>query len=270
MEYRIPLLLTSSIIAHDQGVKLKDTDARLRHAIESVEQWLRIDPRLPIVLCDGSNFDLQAALSDRFADVTIECLRFENDQEMVRKFGRGYGEGEIVRYALSHSRLIEQAGCFAKCSSKLWVENFDECKSWWNGDFLCKGVFLDVFSPFKATVFHHIDTRFYFASKSFYERHLLDAHNDINVATGYGLEECFHDILLREQMQGVLLPVPPVIAGVGGGTANYYRNSRKRVWKERLRVKLVQREASFRSLFADRGPVKIGAASSETAPSCGL
>lgn len=97
MAHSIPLLLTSSIIAHDQGVKLKDTNARLRHAIESVEQWLRVDPQLPIVLCDGSNFDLRLALSDRFAGATIEYLRFENDQEMVRKFGRGYGEGEIVR-----------------------------------------------------------------------------------------------------------------------------------------------------------------------------
>lgn len=171
---------------------------------------------------------------------------------------------------MAHSQLINRAGCFAKCSSKLWVENFDECKSWWNDNFLCKGVFLDVFSPFKATIFHHIDTRFYFASKTFYERYLLNAHVDINVEAGYGLEECFRDILLREQMKGVLLPVPPVIAGVGGGTASYYRNSLKRVWKEQLRVTLVQRTRSFSPLFANRGPVRSGAASSETMPSCGL
>lgn len=247
----MPVLLTSSIIAHDRGVKLIDTAERLRYAIESVGQWLRIDLQLPIVLCDGSNYDLRAAITDRFPRATIECLSFENDQELVRKYGRGYGEGEIVRHAVRHSRQIASAGCFAKCSSKLWVENFSECRHWWNGDFLCKGVFLDVFAPFKPTFLHHIDTRFYMASKAFYERHFLDAHLNINVGTGHGLEECFRDIFLREQIQNALLPVPPVIQGVGGGTASYYRNLRKRIWKERLRVALVRRRPEFGALFAD-------------------
>ena len=80
----MPVLLTSSIIAHNQGLRLKDADTRLRHVIELVEQWLRINLSFPVVLCDGSNFDLRVALADRFTRSIIEYLSFENDQATVQ------------------------------------------------------------------------------------------------------------------------------------------------------------------------------------------
>jgi len=249
--HSFPVLLTSSIIAHDQGVSLKDTNARLRHTVESVEHWLRLDPNLVIVLCDGSGFDIESVIKSRFLGANIEYLKFENDPALVVKFGRGYGEGEIIKYALKNSREILEAGCFAKCSAKLWVSNFYECMHWWNGDFLCKGVFLEAFSPIRKTKFHHIDTRFYVASKSFYELHLMDAHQKINVEAGYGLEECFRDVLMQSSIRGVLIPVPPLIQGVGGGTAKYYQNSTRRVLKERLRIALVRSRSEFLPLFAE-------------------
>lgn len=250
----IPILLTSSIIAHDHGVKLKDSDARLHHTLESVEQWLHIAPGHPITLCDGSSVDLQTHVAQRFPGAPIECLAFANDQARVSHFGRGYGEGEIVKYALQHSRFIREAGCFAKCSSKLWVENFDECLQWWNGRLLCKGVFLDAFSPFQATVLQHIDTRFYMASIPVYEKYLVDAHHGIDVSAGRGLEECFHEVLLRNRMEQCLMPVPPIIGGVGGGTGHYYKNPGKRILKERLRFFLVRHGHRYQDLFSKGMP----------------
>jgi len=246
----IPILLTSSVVAHDPGVALKDTDERVRLAMQSVEEWLKIDPGLQIVLCDGSDFDFSSLVAERFAQARIECLHFENDQEMVKKRGRGYGEGEIVRYAVRHSRLIAQAGCFAKCSSKLWVENFRKCAQDWNGRFLGKGVFLHVFSLFRKTEFAYIDTRFYIAATSFYKKHFEDAHLQIGKRRGYGLEDCFHDILVEQGIKKSLFRVAPVISGVGGGIGTYYRNSLKRRLKEDLRVWLVRNHQSFRDLFA--------------------
>ncbi len=250
----IPILLTSSIIAHDQGVKLKDTDARLHHALESVAQWLRVAPGHPITLCDGSSFDLQHEIAQRFPDAPIECLAFANDQTKVSQYGRGYGEGEIVKYALQHSHFIRQAGCFAKCSSKLWVENFEECVQWWNGSLLCKGIFLNAFSPFQPTVLQHIDTRFYLASVSTYEKYLVNVHLGIDVAAGHGLEECFHAAFLQNQIKQSLMPIPPIIDGVGGGTGHYYQNSRKRILKERLRFFLVCHVPQYRHLFSKGMP----------------
>lgn len=247
----VPILLTSSVIPHDTGVALTDSLERTRLALESVKEWLKIDPTLRIVLCDGSGFDFSNLIAENFPLASIECLHFDNNQSLVRQYGRGYGEGEIVRHALTHSKFIAEAGCFAKCTSKLWVENYLECIERWNGNLLLKGVFLNVFSLIKKTVFSYIDTRFYIASCDSYRKFLENAHLRIDKNRGHGLEECFRDAMLENKMEGVLLNVPPVICGVGGGTGTYYRNTFTRKLKEKLRLKIVGAQKKFRNLFSE-------------------
>lgn len=246
----MPLLLTSSVIAYDHGVALKDTDERIRLAINSIDQWLRIDPTLSIVLCDGSSFDFSELVANRFPTARIECLPFENDQQKVSLFGRGYGEGEIVRHALNHSKFIDDAGAFAKCTSKLWVENFSQCLQSWNGSFLCKGVFKNVFSPFRETEISYIDTRFYVTSTSFYREHFADAHLAIGETQGFGLEDSFLKVVLQNNLKKILFDVAPVICGVGGGIGKYYKNTLTRRLKEDLRLYLVQSNRRFQNLFS--------------------
>lgn len=246
---KIPILLTSSVVAHDRSVALTDTEARIHLALESVQAWLKIAPTNCLVLCDGSNFDFSDIVAAKFPHAEIECLHFENDQELVKQYGRGYGEGEIVRYALHHSQCISEAGCFAKCTSKLWVDNFNQCQALWNGRLLCKGVFSNVFSPFRKTEFSYIDTRFYIASVSIYQQYFEDAHLEIRKETGHGLEECFRDIFLEQRFRGTLFTVPPVICGVGGGTGVSYRNPWKRRLKERFRLWLVRSSREFSPSF---------------------
>jgi hypothetical protein len=245
----IPVLLTSSVIAHDTGVLLKNKDERIRLALQSVERWLKIDPNISIVLCDGSSFDFSRLIAEEFPNAQIECLNFENDQDLVKKYGRGYGEGEIVRYALNHSKSIMTSGCFVKCSSMLWVENFKKCAQYWNGRFLCKGVFINVFSIFKKTKLSYVDTRFYIVSNSFYRQHFENAHFQIDRALGHGLENCFHDIVLKDDIRRSLFNVAPIICGVGGGIGAYYKNSLKRRLKETLRLEIVRTNKSFTDLF---------------------
>lgn len=244
-----PLMLTSSIVAHDVAVRLQDTQARLDHALESVEQWLRIAPNLSIVLCDGSSYDLTAEVRQRFPGAAIECLAFENDQALVKYLGRGYGEGEIVKYAITHSKFIQEAGCFAKCTSKLWVENFGKCMRHWNGHLLLSGVFLHAFSPLRPTLLRQIDTRFYVASVENYRKYFVDAHLTMDSRVGHGLEDGFLDTLLRENLRHCLSPVPPIIGGVGGGTGAYYRNRNMRVLKDWLRLWVVRHRPEWAGLF---------------------
>ena len=247
--WNIPVLLTSSVIAHDTRVALTNTEERLEFALESVAQWLKLYPQINLVLCDGSNFDFSRVVAQRFPMASIECVFFENDQNAVRQYGRGYGEGEIVRFAIAHSRLIRRAGAFAKCTSKLWVRNYDECLAEWNGIFLCKAVFDHVFSPFKTTTLSYIDTRFYIASLPYYQQHFESAHQRINVDAGKGLEDCYLEAFCSGHLSGVLLNTPPVIDGVGGGIGKHYKNPLKRRLKERLRLHLVRAQQPFRGLF---------------------
>jgi hypothetical protein len=248
----IPLLLTSSVVAHDTSVNLKDTNERIRLALESVAEWLKIEPTLAIVLCDGSNFNFSELVRREFPTAHIECLYFSNNQKKVAKYGRGYGEGEIVFYALTHSHFIKTKECFAKCTSKLWVKNFKQCTIQWNGEFLCKGVFLNVFSPFKRTKFSYIDTRFYIVSIHFYKLFLKNSHLYIGDKNGifFSLEDSFFEIFQREKFSGMLFSTPPIICGVGGGTGTYYKNNYIKQLKEKLRYYLVRISNKYNLLFS--------------------
>lgn len=249
LPHEIPVLLTSSVVAHDTRVRLRDTNERLRLAMESVSEWLKIEPRQPLVLCDGSSFDFTNHVRVAFPKARIECLPFENKQELVRQHGRGYGEGEIVRYALNHSRFIAEAGCFAKCSSKLWVQNFTNCARAWQGGLLLQGIFLDALKPWREPTLSYIDTRFYIANRQLYGKYFESAHLRIDKKKQYGLENAFLDIFLEAGLRHAFTPVAPVICGVGGAIGKYYKNSLKRRLKENLRLWRVRRHSRYRDYF---------------------
>ncbi len=248
---RIPILLTSSVVAHDNGVRLQDQQERTRLALESVKAWRTFAPQNPLVLCDGSGFDFSPLVTPWLNQAPIECLSFQNNVNLIQLHGRGYGEGEIVRHALHHSIFIQQTGCFAKCTSKLWVENFFECMKYWNGKLLLKGVFDHVFSISKAARFAYIDTRFYAASSEAYTKYFLHAHENIHAHQGHGLEECFRDKFIHHELNRCLMYLPPVICGVGGGTGAYYKNTKTRRLKENLRYRLIKRLPNFTTWFAE-------------------
>jgi len=244
-----PVLLTSSAIAHDPAVALSDRQDRIALTLASVAQWRRIRPHSPLVLCDGSSYDFTADVARLFPAAPIECLVFENPQNLVKQYGRGYGEGEIVRYAVQQSKYIQTAGAFAKCSAKLWVSNFQRCLSSWNGRMLCKGVFLNAFSPLKRTQWLHVDTRFYVASTAFYTNYFLNAHHQLGLHAGEGLEECFKRVIEQNQLTHLMFQHQPIVEGTGGGMGRAYRTSWTRRVKEQWRLGLVRGTKKYKKLF---------------------
>jgi hypothetical protein len=218
--------------------------------LESIQWWRSIAPHNPLVLCDGSGFDFRDSVARLSDSGPLECLHFHNDVDRVKRQGRGYGEGEIVRHAMEHSALIQAAGHFAKCTSKLWVENFDTCMQQWNGSLLVKAVFDNVFSMCKPIKLAYIDTRFYVMDVPTYHKYFLHAHESINPEQGYSLEESFLDIVLNNQLQGCLMSPPPVICGVGGGTGVYYKTGVLRQLKEKWRYHRLKSNPLYRSWFA--------------------
>jgi hypothetical protein len=243
-----PVLLTSCIYVADHSVQLKEPTDRIKHTVESIEEWLRIAPDAHLVICDSSGFDFTQLVHEKFPQAAIECLHFVADRNLVQFHGKGYGEGEIIKFAVQNSMFIKQADYFAKCTAKLWVENFHQCLKEWNGVFLCKATFSNVFS-FRKTCFDHVDTRFYLVSKDFYWKHLSTAHLNLGHATGLSIEDNFRDVVLGQHLNKVIFCKPPVIAGVGGATGKYYNQRVSKRLKETLRSRLVQLNKSFKHLF---------------------
>lgn len=243
-----PVLLTSCVTISDHSTALKDEKFRIEYTLESIKKWLDTASDIKLVICDGSGFDFSCIVRDAFPDASIECLNFRNSADLVALYGKGYGEGEIVNFAIANSRFISESECFAKCTSKLWVENFVECFETWNRDFLCHAFFENVFS-IRSTNFSYIDTRFYLVTKLFYKANLASVYLKLADGTGLSIEHCFRDVILEKNYEKILFSLPPVICGVGGGSGTYYKNNIKRRLKDILRLWIVKRHKSFRPLF---------------------
>jgi hypothetical protein len=242
-----PLLLTSSVIPTDLSGNLNDPSVRMMHTIESISEWLKMDSHIQIIICDGSGFDFSDTVKTNFPFANIECIFFNNDAEQIKIHGKGYGEGEIIRYAIEHSKLMKTSDVFIKCTAKLWVANFHQCLLQWNEQFICSAYFANVFS-YKKTALKFIDTRFYISRKDFYLNNFSSAHVQLgNVKQS--IENAFLDVIKKQKMKHIFFRTPPVICGVGGGSGKYYKSGVIRVLKDRLRNCIVRSTSQYADLF---------------------
>jgi hypothetical protein len=252
----IPLLITSCINPSDSTVQLKDPQARLAHTLEALEQWFAIDPDMSIILCDGSNFDFGPAITKSFPSKKIEFLRFQNSSSSVQRLGKGFGEGEIVKHALTHSQILRKSTAFAKCTGKLWVGNFRECLDQWNGIFIGDAFFSNIFNTLNTKI-QYIDTRFYIVDKNFYLLYLVDAYIFTSFEENNSLENIFLKKLMSLNMKSFIFSINPIIQGMGGGSGTYYKNNLKRKIKNNLKRFILKKYSQYRPLFHVIGAEKL-------------
>lgn len=248
MSLNPPILLTSCVHVSDMSVSLKSSMDRINFTLESIKEWLTILPDAEIVICDNSEFDFSELINEKFPNEKIECLSFLGNANAVKLCGKGYGEGEIIEYAIRKSKFIVNAGCFTKCTAKLWVKNYRHFLNQWNQECVFKPIFKDVFS-IKSTKLVQIDTRFYIVSTKFYCNYMMDAHRKLNPLTSQGIEEVFLKIFTMNNLKNIFSKRYPEIHGLSGASGRIYKNSLKKNIKENFKIFLLRLNPSFRDLF---------------------
>lgn len=217
----IPVLITSAINVSASHTLLIDADIRLHLTLKSIDHWRSKAMVSYVIVCDGSGYDLKPYIDNSNLEnqkAYCEVISFTNNINKVKSKGKGYGEGEIVKYALQKSLILQNANIFAKCTGKLWVENFSECLN----SFKQFAVF-DIQGWLKIKA---IDTRFYIVNKNFYIKYIADLHQNVDDDDGYYLEHAFRDGLKRfKPSEYIMFPTPKVI-GVSGSSGSIYKSQR--------------------------------------------
>lgn len=218
-----PLLITSAVtVASNNLTRLSLVPDRLRYTADGIDNWLRIVPDLRIVICDGSGYDLNSFVSQRWPGSQIEVLSFLNDTEKVAVFGKGFGEGQIIDYALKNSRFLLEQDVFMKCTSKLWVSNFESIMT------SCNGTRFNIRTKptgAESRRFSWVDTRFYSVTKEFFATNLADAYKSVNRLEKHYIEHAYLDALISAGVvNDVLFPKKPIIKGVSGSFGVEHKN----------------------------------------------
>ena len=212
-----PTLLITSCINPPNGVPftaLLDPQLRVKLALDGISNWLE-NTNVDIIICDGSNFNFSKIIKDKFPASDIECLYFNNNAEKAKNLGKGYGEGEIINFALQNSTKLKISEYFIKCTAKYHVKNFNDCIKHWNNKFLCRA---DIsFGIYTNTAFiTFVDTRFFISNKFLYIEKFSQAHLSVDDNNHYYLEHAFKYIVVKEKMMGFIFPTIPKIEGVSG------------------------------------------------------
>ena len=230
-----PVLITSAINVAAAKTVLTDATARLELTLNSIQQWRATQGVSHVIVCDGSGFDLGPYINNMSinqAGVGCEVISFINDVAGVEAKGKGYGEGEIVNYALQHSQVLKDASHFAKCTGKLWVENFADCLNGFNGI-----AAFDFHGNFKP---EQIDTRFYVVSKDFFVSHMAALHHCVNDSNGFYLEHAFRDGLQAHKLSDYVMYPTPRISGVSGSMGVLFEPSRIKAALRDIRSLLIK------------------------------
>lgn len=223
MRVDIPILLTACVHANAPMVTIQNSEERISLTIESIKKFVDVNPLLKLVVCDGSNYDLRNHFKESFDNEKIEFLRFNSNTKLTWEYGKGFGEGEIIKFALANSKILAKSDHFIKCTAKLWVGNLGVVLDQYNDFFQIEMLIKNYHDPRKIYS-NWVDTRIWIGSKHFYLNNLINLHEEVRDRERRFMEHVMSDKLnsLNIPYFSLMFPTPPLVYGVSGTTGQVY------------------------------------------------
>lgn len=202
------------------GLVISDERARTLQYLCALVSWARPAHVRRIVFGENSNTSFDFSGVTRYlerAGKEVEIHVFDGNKDVTR-FGKGYGEGEILEYLYDHSRLLRAAPSFYKVTGRLFVSNFDAVSE--------ATTTLDAFHrkekqpKNKPPRPRKVVTTFFKCSLALFERTLVRAYTQVDDRSGVFIEHVFYN-----QLRDLELPpfgVKPVLVGEQASTGKLY------------------------------------------------
>lgn len=230
------LLITGTIQVNNDMpfVVVKNADERLEAYINTIKWAIDVTSFKFIVFCENTGYELEQvhiAANAHSKYKKFEYLTFRGNSKRIIEQGKGYGEGEIISYALQNSKLLDGAEYFCKITGRITIENVSQCMR------NRRNYFMHVEGERK------IDTRFYCIKTRDYKTYLLRAYKKVDDSNGVYLEHVFYDSV-RNLRYRSFYDIPRII-GISGSTGISYE--RKRSSRARSVISLMCRMNIYNS-----------------------
>lgn len=215
------LLLTGCINPNGMTMTaLSNQEERKRQYVEAIHFYLS-RTSYPIVFSENSGTDISHLFKKEIKSGRLEYLSFSGNQNKEK--GKGYGECEIIQYALSNSKIIHIAKDkrIAKITGRLIIRNINSIVRVHSILFPPKTVFCAINSNLSFP-----DSRFIIAPECFYHS-FLKSKEVINDSNGYFFEHALCDTIKREkQFPYSPFLLMPQIEGMSGSNGKIYKNQK--------------------------------------------
>ena len=204
------ILLTGCINPNGMPfTQLNNPSERQKQYIDAIHFYLS-NTTCQIVFCENSNTDIKPYIKN--VQDRLEILTFSGNQNKQR--GKGYGEAEIIEYALSHSSFIQDDSIIIKITGRLVVNNISQIIR----SLTCK-------QDFVTCLFHSdlkfADSRIFCATVSFF-REFLNNKECINDSEDVFFEHILASSVLASSIRFLPYIEEPLITGISGSTGMQY------------------------------------------------
>lgn len=215
------LLLTGCINPNGMTMTaLSNQEERKKQYVGAIHFYLT-NTSYPIVFSENSGTDISHLFKKEIQSGRLEFLSFSGNQNKEK--GKGYGECEIIQYALNNSKIIQFAKDkrIAKITGRLIIRNINSVT--WVHSILFSRKF--VFCAINSTL-SFPDSRFIIAPECFYHT-FLKSKEEINDKRGYYFEHALCDTIKNEK-QFPYSPffLMPQIEGMSGSSGEIYQKEK--------------------------------------------
>lgn len=208
-EMKFGILLTSTIRPHITSfTKRTRPQTREQDYCDVVRALAHTN--FPVVFCDSSDYSLakvQAAFGER-QTTSYELLQFDGNIFPPER-GKGYGELQIISYALRHSHLLNECDFIVKITGRYRVENLEE-------------IIREIHLPDSVSVVadysessRYTYSGFFIARPQFLTQYLIPYLSWVDDSQGRHFEMALHQAI-REAGGACAFSVVPRISGYSG------------------------------------------------------
>lgn len=208
---------------------LRDEEERLRQYKDSIYFFLESGAFSKVVFCENSNYGTEKlSYLTEFAQkrgIELELLSFQGNVEMSCIHGKGYGEGEIMDFVFTHSRLVEKEPYFVKITGRLKVDNVKDIVKHINQ----QRTYFNIPNRTRRDMY---DTRIYGMPVNQFKDFFLNSYKRVMDDQGIFLEMVYTEILQKHSIKVFNLPKYPRIVGMSGSGGGIYEYTE---WKCKIR-----------------------------------
>lgn len=218
-QHRYTLLLTACINPGGMIMThLTDASIRQKQYVEALSFYLT-HTSLPIVFVENSSTDISPLFQEHIQSGRLECFTFTGNQFNKEK-GKGYGEVEIMEYALLHSKLLGSSHYVVKITGRLIISNIHQLVNV-NQRLSHPNIQTSLNSDYTFA-----DSRLFIASPYFITHHFFPRKEGINDSQGRYFEHILCESI-KEQADFYCYSflLTPVFKGTSGSTGSVYDDS---------------------------------------------
>lgn len=212
---RIVGIVTGTIRPSSQMEQLvvRDEKERLEQYLQGLRPLVESEAFSKIIFAENSNYggDIFEGLLQRAEEhqTQLEYLSFQGDTEQAGIHGKGYGEGEIMRYVFQHSELLKNEPYFVKMTGRLQIDNIAKLTS----SLKKTRTYFNIPNPTRRDIY---DTRIYAMPVKQFEEYFENEYGRVMDREGVFLEHVYTGILRDNHIYVSNFPLYPRIRGVSG------------------------------------------------------